>query len=171
MAVRLRLRRIGKKKMPMYQIVAADSRAARNGKFLEVIGRYEPRQDPMIITTNEPRVFHWLKNGALPTDTVRSLFQRNGLWVKWTLTRQGADEAKIASEVEKFQMAQAEKRRHDEERRARRHAARKKVKKTEGEGTAAAAPPAAPPAAAPAAPPAAAPAPAPAPSGDAPAQA
>jgi len=156
-AVRLRLRRIGKKKMPMYQIVAADSRAARNGKFLEVIGRYEPRQDPMIIATNEARVFHWLKNGALPTDTVRSLFQRNGLWVKWTMTKQGADPAKIAAEFEKFQMAQAEKRRHDEERRARRHAARKKVKKTEGETTSA---PAAAPAAA---------APAPAPSGDAPA--
>jgi len=104
------LRRIGKKKMPMYQIVAADSRAARNGKFLEVIGRYEPRQDPMIIATNETRVFHWLKNGALPTDTVRSLFQRNGLWVKWTLTKQGADPAKIASELEKFQAAQALKR-------------------------------------------------------------
>jgi small subunit ribosomal protein S16 len=153
-AVRLRLRRIGKKKMPMYQIVAADSRAARNGKFLEVIGRYEPRQDPMVIAANETRVFHWLKNGALPTDTVRSLFQRNGLWVKWTLTKQGADPAKIATEMEKFQMAQAEKRRHDEERRARRHAARKKVKKTEGEGAAATAP-----------------APAPAPSGDAPPQA
>jgi small subunit ribosomal protein S16 len=165
-AVRLRLRRIGKKKMPMYQIVAADSRAARNGKFLEVIGRYEPRQDPMIIATNETRVFHWLKNGALPTDTVRSLFQRNGLWVKWTLTKQGADPAKIASELEKFQMAQAEKRRHDEERRARRHASRKKVPK--GEDAAAAAPAPAP-AAAPAPAPAAAPAPAPAPSGDAPA--
>lgn len=154
MAVRLRLRRIGKKKMPMYQIVAADSRAARNGKFLEVIGRYEPRQDPMIIAANEGRVFHWLRNGALPTDTVRSLFQRNGLWMKWTLTKQGADEAKIASELEKFQMAQAEKRRHDEERRTRRHAARKKVKKPEG-AAAAAAPPAA----------------APAPAADAPAQA
>jgi small subunit ribosomal protein S16 len=161
-AVRLRLRRIGKKKMPMYQIVAADSRAARNGKFLEVIGRYEPRQDPMLIATNETRVFHWLKNGALPTDTVRSLFQRNGLWVKWTLTKQGADPAKIASELEKFQMAQAEKRRHDEERRSRRHASRKKVKKEEGAPAAAPAAAPVPPAAAPAAAPVAAPAAAPA---------
>jgi small subunit ribosomal protein S16 len=126
--------------MPMYQIVATDSRAARNGKFFEVIGRYEPRQDPMVITTDETRTLHWLKRGALPTDTVRSLFQRNGLWLKWTLTRQGADAAKIALEMEKFQMAQAEKRRHDEERRARRYAARKKVKKTEGESAAAAVP-------------------------------
>ena len=144
MAVRLRLRRIGKKKMPVYQIVAADSRAARNGKFLEIVGRYEPRQNPMLISANEPRVMYWLKTGALPTDTVRSLFQRSGLWMKWTLSRQGADEAKIAAELEKFQMAQVEKRKHDEERRARRHAARKVTKAPEGE---AAAPAAAPPAA------------------------
>lgn len=132
MAVRIRLRRIGKKKMPMYQIVAADSRAARNGKFLEVLGRYEPLHDPMVISTTEGRVFYWLSTGALPTDTVRSLFQRSGLWVKWTLTRQGVEPGKIAAEMEKWQMAQGEKRRHDEERRARRHAARKKTKKAEG---------------------------------------
>lgn len=147
MAVRIRLRRIGKKKMPMYQIVAADSRAARNGKFLEVLGRYEPLQDPMVISTTEDRVFYWLNTGALPTDTVRSLFQRSGLWVKWTLTKQGVEPAKIATEMEKWQMAQAEKRRHDEERRARRHAARKKSKKPEGAAPAAAAPAAAAPAA------------------------
>ncbi len=140
MAVRIRLRRIGKKKMPMYQIVAADSRAARNGKFLEVLGRYEPLQSPMLINTTEDRVFYWLKTGALPTDTVRSLFQRSGLWVKWTMTKQGAEPAKIATEMEKWQMAQAEKRRHDEERRTRRHAARKKSKKTEAAAPAAAAP-------------------------------
>ena len=143
MAVRLRLRRIGKKKMPVYQIVAADSRAARNGKFLEIIGRYEPRQNPMVISADETRVMHWLKSGALPTDTVRSLFRRNGLWMKWTLKRQGADEAKIAAEFEKFQMAQAEKRQRDEERRARRHAARKAKKQPEGEAAAAAPAPAA----------------------------
>ena len=113
MAVRIRLRRIGKKKVPIYHIVAADSRAARNGKFIEVIGRYEPLQDPMLIGANEQRVFYWLRNGALPTDTVRSLFQRSGVWIKWTLTKQGAEPAKIAAEMEKWQMAQAEKRRHD----------------------------------------------------------
>ncbi|HXX64445.1 MAG TPA: 30S ribosomal protein S16 [Bacteroidota bacterium] len=133
MAVRIRLRRIGKKSMPMYQIVAADSRAARNGKFLEIIGRYEPQQEPMLISTKEERVFHWLKNGALPTDTVRSLLQRNGLWIKWTLTRQGAEPSKIAAEMEKWQMGQAAKREHDEARRARRHSAHKKQKKTEQE--------------------------------------
>ncbi|MBX2991573.1 MAG: 30S ribosomal protein S16 [Bacteroidetes bacterium] len=78
MAVRIRLRRVGKKKMPQYHIVAADSRAARNGKFLEIIGRYEPLRNPMLIETKEQRLMYWLKAGARPTDTLRSLLQRNG---------------------------------------------------------------------------------------------
>ena len=116
--------------MPLYTIVAADSRAARTGKFLEIIGRYEPLQNPMLISTKEDRVFYWLRNGALPTDTVRSLLQRNGTWMKWMLVKKGVDEAKIAAEMEKWQMAQAEKHQRDEARRARRIAARRKAKKT-----------------------------------------
>lgn len=130
MAVRLRLRRIGKKKMPVYHIVAADSRAARNGKFLEVIGRYEPLRSPMLIAAEEGRVFHWLKRGARPTDTVRSLFQRNGLWLKWSMTQKGLDEAAIGTEMEKWQMTQAEKQQRDEARRVRRAATHRKTKKS-----------------------------------------
>jgi small subunit ribosomal protein S16 len=141
LAVRLRLRRIGKKKMPIYQIVAADSRAARNGKFLEVVGRYEPLQRPMVIAAKEDRVFHWLRHGALPTDTVRSLLQRNGLWMKWSLTKKGSDEATVAAAMEKWGMAQAEKAQRDEERRARRATGRRKKKVTETEAAAPAAPP------------------------------
>ncbi len=133
MAVRLRLRRIGKKKMPMYQIVAADSRAARNGKFLEVVGRYEPLQRPMVIAAKEDRVFHWLRHGARPTDTVRSLLQRNGLWMKWSLTKKGTDEAAIAAAMEKWNMAQAERAQRHEERRARRTSGRRKKKAAEQE--------------------------------------
>jgi small subunit ribosomal protein S16 len=130
LAVRLRLRRIGKKKMPVYQIVAADSRAARDGKFLEILGRYEPRQFPSVITTREDRVFHWLKRGALPTDTVRSLLQRKGLWMKWSLTKKGSDEATIASAMEKWNMAQGERQKRDEARRARKRVERKKKTET-----------------------------------------
>lgn len=138
MAVRLRLRRVGKKKMPVYHIVAADSRAARNGKFLEVIGRYEPLQHPALVNAREERVFYWLKNGALPTDTVRSLLQYSGLWMKWSLARRGVDEAAIAKEMEKWQMAQAEKLVRHDARRARRASARRKAKKgAENEGAAA----------------------------------
>jgi len=139
-AVRLRLRRVGKKKVPMFQIVAADSRVARNGKFLEIIGRYEPVQHPMVITTKDDRVFHWLKNGALPTDTVRSLLQRTGLWFKWSMMKRGMDQTAIATEMEKWQMAQAGKRQVEEARKARRKATRKRKKS--GEASAPAAEPA-----------------------------
>ena len=137
MAVRLRLRRVGKKKMPIYHIVAADSRAARNGKFLEIVGRYEPLQHPALISAKEERLFYWLKTGALPTDTVRSLLQRNGLWMKWSMTKKGKDAAFIATEMEKWQMAQVGKHERDEARKARRTATRKK-KKSAGETPAAA---------------------------------
>jgi small subunit ribosomal protein S16 len=131
MAVRLRLRRIGKKKMPQYQIVAADSRAARNGKFLEIIGRYEPLQHPALIETKEQRLMHWLKCGALPTDTVKSLLQRNGSWLKWSMVRKGADETKVATEMEKWSAQQADKRQRSDARRARRIAAKRKARKAQ----------------------------------------
>jgi small subunit ribosomal protein S16 len=129
LAVRIRLRRVGKKKMPVYHIVTADSRAARNGKFLEIVGRYDPLQHPPRITTEDQRVFLWLKRGALPTDTVRSLFQRTGLWLQWGMRKKGADEATIAAALEKWQMAQPEKRQREEARKTRRKAVRK-AKKT-----------------------------------------
>ncbi len=140
MAVRLRLRRVGKKKAPIYHIVAADSRVARDGKFLEVVGRYEPLQKPALVSAKEERVFYWLKNGALPTDTVRSLFQKNGLWLKWSLTKNGKDASAIATEMEKWQAAQAEKMQRDEARRARRSEVRRKKKAAGAEGAAAPAP-------------------------------
>ncbi|MER3523946.1 MAG: 30S ribosomal protein S16 [Ignavibacteria bacterium] len=132
MAVRLRLRRVGKKKIPQYHIVAADSRAARNGKFLEVVGRYEPLREPMLIETKEDRLMYWLNIGAQPSDTLRSLLQRSGMWLKWTLLKKGADEATIAKEMEKWQMAQAEKRQRDQARKARRAAAKRKARKSAG---------------------------------------
>lgn len=139
MAVHLRLRRIGKKKMPLYHIVAADSRVARNGKFLEVVGRYDPLTNPPLVETKEPRVLAWLKKGAVPTDTVRSLLQRKGLWLRWSLMKRGADEAKIAAEMEKWQMLQADRARRDEERKERRKAAKKQAA-APAEGTAPTAP-------------------------------
>jgi small subunit ribosomal protein S16 len=129
LAVRLRLRRVGKKKMPVYHIVAADSRTARSGKFLEIIGRYDPLQHPLQVSTKDDRVFYWLKVGALPTDTVRSLFQRTGLWLKWGLMKKGSDEATIAAAMEKWQMGQVEKRQRDDARKTRRVASRKAKKK------------------------------------------
>ena len=79
MAVRIRLRREGRKKIPFYRIVVADSRSPRDGRFIEVIGQYEPRAKTGGLSLKEDRANHWLDVGALPTDTVRSLLRRAGL--------------------------------------------------------------------------------------------
>jgi small subunit ribosomal protein S16 len=141
--VKLRLRRVGKKKQPVYKIVAADSRASRNGKFIESIGQYNPLVNPMIITLKEDRLFTWLKNGAQPTDTLRSLLQRKGLWMKWGLMKKGADEAAISTAMEKWQTLQAEKLQRDADRKMRRKAAKKKKAAAEAAPAAPAAAPAA----------------------------
>lgn len=79
MAVRIRLRREGRKKIPIYRIVVADSRSPRDGRFIEVIGQYQPRAKDGGVTLKEDRANHWLDVGALPTDTVRSLLRRAGI--------------------------------------------------------------------------------------------
>jgi small subunit ribosomal protein S16 len=81
-AVKIRLRRIGAKKKPIYRMVIADSRAPREGRFIETVGHYNPLLDPPEITVNEQRVQQWLKWGAQPTETVRSLLARVGIWQK-----------------------------------------------------------------------------------------
>ena len=102
MAVKLRLKRMGKKKQPFYRIVAADSRAPRDGRFIELIGTYDPIKQPHEITVKEERVIYWLDNGAKPTRTVQNLFSHIGLWMKWDLMKSGVDEAKIAEEFAKY---------------------------------------------------------------------
>jgi small subunit ribosomal protein S16 len=79
MAVKIRLRRTGRKKQPSYRIVIADSRSPRDGKFIEVIGQYSPRQGEQALNLETERVNYWLDNGAQPTDTVRSLLRRAGV--------------------------------------------------------------------------------------------
>lgn len=157
--VTLRLRRAGKKKQPVYKIVAADSRAARTGKFIEAIGQYNPLLHPMVIDVKEERLYTWLRRGARPTDTLRSLLQRKGLWLKWGLMKKGADEAAIAASFEKWQSLQDEKMRREAERKSRRKAAKKaKAVSAKAEAAAPAAPAAEPAGPAPAAPAADAPA-------------
>jgi small subunit ribosomal protein S16 len=125
--VKLKLRRAGKKKQPIYKIVAADSRASRTGKFIEAVGQYNPLVHPMVVTVNEPRLFSWLKRGAQPTDTVRSLLQRKGLWLRWGMMKKGADEATIVAALEKWQGLQPERLQRMVEKKARRKAAKKKA--------------------------------------------
>ena len=80
MAVKLRLMRMGKKKQPTYRLVAADSRAPRNGRFIEILGTYEPRQEPSVIKIDNDKAVDWLRKGAQPTDTVEKLLKISGAW-------------------------------------------------------------------------------------------
>ena len=77
--VRIRLRRIGRKKAPVYRIVVADSQSPRDGKFIEIIGQYAPRQSEGGLNVNEDRANYWMNVGAQPSDTVRSLLRRAGV--------------------------------------------------------------------------------------------
>jgi small subunit ribosomal protein S16 len=118
--VKIRLRREGKKGYPIYRLVATDIRKPRNGGYLEALGQYNPNLNPVIVALKEERIEYWLKQGAKPTETVRSILKRNGFWLRWTLTRQGKDEATVKSVMERWQMQQAEKPRREADRRARR---------------------------------------------------
>ena len=78
MAVKLRLKRMGSKKRPFYRVVAADSRSPRDGRFIETVGTYNPIMEPAEIKIDEEKAIKWLKDGAIPTDTVRDLFRSQG---------------------------------------------------------------------------------------------
>lgn len=83
MAVKIRLRRMGSKNDPFYRIVAADSRFPRDGRFIEIIGYYDPTVEPTVTKIDEEIAMKWLKEGAQPTDTVRSLFSKAGIMKKF----------------------------------------------------------------------------------------
>ena len=82
MAVKIRLKRMGAKKKPFYRLVVADSRSPRDGRFIEEIGYFNPVSEPVDIKINEESAIKWLKTGAQPTDTVRDLFKKNGIYEK-----------------------------------------------------------------------------------------
>ncbi|MCL5020399.1 MAG: 30S ribosomal protein S16 [Bacteroidetes bacterium] len=131
MAVKLRLRKTGRKNQPSYKVVAADSRFPRDGRFLEIVGTYNPLRTPADIKFNEEKAFKWLKRGALPTDTVRSLLRRSGLWYKWYLMKKGLDESAMQQKLAEWQAAQEGKLAREAERRQRRKATRKAKKAAE----------------------------------------
>ncbi|WP_018658738.1 30S ribosomal protein S16 [Allofustis seminis] len=83
MAVKIRLQRVGSKKRPFYRIVVADSRRAATGRIIEKIGHYNPISQPKEVTIDEDLAMKWLKDGAKPSDTVRSLFSAQGIMEKF----------------------------------------------------------------------------------------
>ena len=88
MAVKIRLKRMGSNKKPFYRIVVADSRAPRDGKFIEEIGYYNPVSQPKQVKINDEKAVKWLSNGAQPTDTVKTLFAKNGVMEKFEASKQ-----------------------------------------------------------------------------------
>jgi len=83
-AVKLRLMRMGKKKQPTYRVVAADARSPRDGRFIEIVGTYQPRQDPSVIDIDNDKAVAWLQKGAQPTERVEKLLKISGAWETFT---------------------------------------------------------------------------------------
>ncbi len=102
MAVKLRLRRMGKKRQPIYKVVAADSRSPRDGKFLESIGLYDPKTDPASVIIEEDRALYWLSVGAQPTHTVRNLLNRKGILLKRELLNKGLSEEEVSVKLDEW---------------------------------------------------------------------
>ena len=100
--VKLRLKRMGKKHIPLYKIVAADARSPRDGRFIESVGHYNPHTDPMLITFKEDRVLYWLNNGAKPTETVKSLLRKEGVMMKFRLSKSKVSAEKIEEKMNQF---------------------------------------------------------------------
>ncbi|HEY5124996.1 MAG TPA: 30S ribosomal protein S16, partial [Ignavibacteria bacterium] len=100
--VKLRLRRMGKKRKPIYKIVAADSRSPRDGRFIESVGFYNPNIDPMEVKLDEQKVNRWLNNGAQPTETVKSLLKREGIIFKRHLSKKGLDTTVLEEKMNTF---------------------------------------------------------------------
>ncbi|MBC7237283.1 MAG: 30S ribosomal protein S16 [Chloroflexi bacterium] len=87
--VRIRLTRVGAKKQPYYRVVVADQRSPRDGRFIEVIGNYNPRTDPPTIVIDQERALYWLRRGAQPSDAVKHMLDKTGVLAKYSAAASG----------------------------------------------------------------------------------
>jgi small subunit ribosomal protein S16 len=87
MSVRIRLRRLGAQKRPFYRIVVTDQRNARDGRFIEIIGKYHPLEEPSVMEVDEERAMYWLRTGAQPSDSVRTILSKTGIWDRFVEER------------------------------------------------------------------------------------
>lgn len=109
MAVKLRLKRMGKKRQPIYKVVAADVRSPRDGKFIEAIGMYNPKTEPATIDISEERALYWLGVGAQPTETVKNLLSKKGILLKKELIKRGLSEQEVEAKLEEWNKIQEAK--------------------------------------------------------------
>jgi len=107
--VKIRLQRHGRIRLPYYHIVAADSRARRDGRIIEDLGRYSPTEQPAMVKVDADRVIHWLSKGAQPSDTVRSILKKEGIYLRLHLIRWGKTEEEIEKAVAEFKAAKNDK--------------------------------------------------------------
>jgi len=105
--VRIRLRRVGLRGQPSYRIIAADKESPRDGRFLEILGFYNPRTEPATVTIKEDRVFHWMKNGALPTESVEQIFKSAGLLERFERFKKGETVEVLLQEASEAQSKRA----------------------------------------------------------------
>lgn len=103
MAVKIRLMRLGKKKQPVYRMVVIDSRKARNGRYIEAIGRYEPRQEPSFVEIDNAKAVEWLQKGAQPTERAKKILEVSGAWSQFKIAKGeihtiGGEPAPVADE-------------------------------------------------------------------------
>ena len=108
MAVKIRLFRVGKKKMPMYRVVVMDGRKARNSSYIEKIGLYNPLTQPAQISIDKEKALEWLKKGAQPTETVQNIFRETGIALEYHLDRHHADEKTRQVEMQKWELKKKE---------------------------------------------------------------
>lgn len=100
--VRIRLRRTGLRNQPSYRIVAAEKESPRDGRFLEILGFYNPRTEPFTIKVKEDRIYHWLSKGAQPSDSVQKLFSNIGLMDRYSRYKEGESIDKLLKESEEM---------------------------------------------------------------------
>lgn len=105
MAVKIRLQRMGRKKKPFYWIVAMDSKCRRDGRYLDKLGYYDPLTKPATVKIDKEKVFSWLEKGAVPSDTVFNLLQKEGIAMEWHLIRNNISEQVRNIEIQKWQLA------------------------------------------------------------------
>jgi len=126
LAVKIRLKRMGKKKQPVYKIVVADARSPRDGKFIEAVGFYNPLVNPHLVQLNEEKINLWLNRGAIPTLTVKSILSQNGILLKRHLDKKKFSEERKEAELANWQKIKEAKLAQPK--------ARKKKKKSKSEG-------------------------------------
>jgi small subunit ribosomal protein S16 len=98
--LRIRLRRVGLKKQPSYRMVIAENEWPRDGRFLEIVGRYNPRTNPETVEVNEERMYHWLKNGARPTESMAKILTKQGTMGRFERVQKGEDLQAVLAEAQ-----------------------------------------------------------------------